>query len=426
MVIDPMTMMALTQGASSLFGGGQQQQQGPVSVMSPEMLDYARRQQQNYMSGQNIFAQTPTYGAGGVSSQQGGQLSDKEIKVREYAKYLVEQKGYTPQNAQSRAQQVASSSKEKFKDDKEFNRFVKQGGSASLSKKKGGKIKAATEFAPSGFSVAPESEMMRSAMNNLALQSMGAASGLPQMYGMEEARALGARQNLANQAQNMIGGGVGESGLFSTQETALENLKNKYLNDFSGVYEDSMRQATSDLIGSGFNSSSLAGDYMKDVAYDTQSDFLTDALAKLAGQEQSFLSQASGIGSQNLNNILNSFNTLGQNQGIGAVLGGVMNPASAGLFTDPQSTALAADLQQQALANRRADQGMMNQINLTPATVMPDGPGAFGTLMNAVSPAAGAWAYNQFMKPGGTKNVSGKVIPPANTGPVNENTWFTQ
>lgn len=418
MVIDPMTMMALANAAKGAGGGSKQSAPQPFNAMTPQMLDYARQQQFAYQNRQNAASRTPAYGAGGVTTQQGGQLGSKEIKVREYAKFLVENKGYTQQNAQSRAQQVASSSKEKFKDDKEFNRFVRGGGSASLSKKKGKKIRAKTEYQPAGFDVSSDSEMMRQGMNSLGLQSLGAASGLPYGYAAEEQRALQARQGLAGQAQNMLSQGPGASGLFATQETALENLKNKYLNDFGGVYQDSMRSATSDLIGSGFNSSSLANEYMKDNAYDTQSDFLTDALAKLAGQEQSFLSQASGMGTQNLNNVLNSFSTLGQNQGIGSVLGGIMNPAGAGLFTDPQSTGLAADLQQRYLTGQRQDQSMMNQINLTPTTIMPESPGFFSSMATKLSPFAGGFLQNQLNKP---KTSSSAAVSGVNGQPYKSN-----
>ena len=405
--MDPFTASLIAGGvskaASGLSGGGASAQ--PSNVYTPEMLQQAWDAMNSYMGAQNALAGTPSYAPGGVTTQQARELSPKEIKTREYADYLVKKKGYTPENAQARAQQIAASSKENFKSDKEFSRFVRQGGSSALSAKKGGGIKAGQEFAPGGVNVSPESEMMRSAMQNIGLQSLAAASGLPGAYASEEQRALATRQGLANQALDYLGQGIGSSGLFSTQEKALEDLKNKYLNDFSGVYEDTMRRATSDLAGTGFSSSSLAKDYMQDYAAKPQRDFLTDALAKLAGQEQSFLTQASGIGAQNLQNYLGAFNTLGQQQGIGSVLGGILNPAGAGLFTDPTSYQAAAGLQQQAIGNRRADQQMMNQINLQPVTLMPEQPGFLGTVVPALSPLLGAGLYNQF-KPKGEVKVS--------------------
>lgn len=417
MVIDPFTASLLASGVSSAMGGGGGQPAGPSNVYTPEMLQNALNSMNQYMGAQNALAGTPSYSAAGVTSRQASEMSPKEIKAREYAKYLVEQKGYTPENAQARAQQVAASTKEKFKDDKGFSRFVRQGGSQSLTKRKGGGIQAKQEFTPGGIDVSSQSEMMRNAMQNLGMQSIGAASGLPQLYAAEEARALGARQGLGQQALDYLGQGVGSSGLFSTQEKALEDMKNKYLNDFSSVYEDTMRRATSDLSGTGFSSSNLAGDYLKDTAYDAQSDFLTDALAKLAGQEQSFLSQASGIGAQNLQNILGTFGTVGQQQGIGSVLGGVLNPAGAGLFTDPQSAQMAAMLQQQAIGNRQTDQQMMNQLNTQPVSVMPEQPGFWGTVIPALSPFVGAGIYNQMTNnPSGegNKKVSAKITSGGN------------
>lgn len=401
--MDPFTASLIASGisnaASGLFGGSSGASAQPQSVFTPEMLQNAWDSMNQYMGAQNALAGTPSYAPGGVTTQQARELSPKEIKTREYANYLVQQKGYTPENAQARANQIAASSKENFKSDKEFSRFVRQGGSSALSKRKGGGIKAQTEFAPGGVNVSPESELMRSAMSNLGLQSLAAATGLPAAYASEEQRALATRQGLANQALNYLGQGIGSSGLFSTQEKALEDMKNKYLNDFSSLYTDTMRRATSDLAGTGFSSSNLAQEYMQDYAAKPQRNFLTDALAKLAGQEQSFLTQASGIGAQNLQNYLGAFNTLGQQQGIGSVLGGILNPAGAGLFTDPTSYAAASNLQQQAIGNRRADQQLMNQINLQPVTLMPEQPGLFSTAMTALSPLAGALAYNQFTKP---------------------------
>lgn len=406
--MDPMTIMAIAQGASSLFGGGgSQAPQGPVNVFTPEMRDQYIQAQQQYMNQANAAARTPSVGVGGVTTQQGGQLSPQEVKIREYAKFL-ESKGYMPDAAQARAQQIAASNKEKFKDDKEFNRFVAQGNASDLTGKNG-KLKAGTVFDPARVDVGQASQDIRTGFDQLNQEAVNAARGLPTGYAQEEARALAARQGLAGQAQNLLGGGPGASGLYSTQETALENMKNKYLNDFQSVYTDSMRGATSDLIGSGFNSSSLANEYMKDNAYNTQSDFLTDALAKLAGQESNFLSQASGIGSQNLNNILNSFNTLGQNQGIGAVLGGIQNPNAAGLFNDVQSATFANQIGQQGMDNRRADQQMLNQALGTSVSIMPEGPGALSTIANAVAPIAGAYGMSQWLKPAVTTSTTATV-----------------
>tara|TARA_R110000822_G_scaffold75493_8_gene181625 strand:+ start:2013 stop:3227 length:1215 start_codon:yes stop_codon:yes gene_type:complete len=403
-MIDPMTMMAIAKGVSSMAGGGDKAPAGPSKVFTPEMRDQYLQANQQYMNQQQAAGKTPTYGAGGVTSQQGGQLSSKEIKIREYAKFL-ESKGYDPENAQRRAQQIAGSNKEKFKDDKEFNRFVAQGNASGLTRKKG-KFKTSTEFAPAGFGVSQESENIRGGMNDLSQEALNAARGLPTGYAQEEARALRARQGLAGQAQNLLQGGPGASGLYSTQEEALANMKNKYLNDFQGIYTDSMRGATSDLIGSGFNSSSLAGEYLQDNAYKPQSDFLTDALAKLAGQESNFLSQASGIGTQNLNNVLNSFNTLGQNQGIGSVLGGIMNPNQAGGFNDVQAAQLAAQLGQQGIDNRRADQGMMNDALGKSVDIMPEGPGMLSNLAKTFGGIAGAYAADKWMKPKAPTGVS--------------------
>ena len=141
--MDPLTMMLLSQGMQAAGGAMSGGQAGPQSVYTPEMQQHTQDAMNKYMSEQNTLARTSYYGAGGVSTNQGGKLDPKEIKVREYAKYL-ESQGYDPQKALQRAQQIASSSKEKFKDDKGFSRFVAGGNAQGLSKKKGGGIKAGT------------------------------------------------------------------------------------------------------------------------------------------------------------------------------------------------------------------------------------------------------------------------------------------
>jgi hypothetical protein len=122
----------------------------------------------------------------------------------------------------------------------------------------------------------------------------------------------------------------------------------------------------------------------------TQSRFLTDALASLAGQESNLLAQRAGIQGQNISNLLNTFNTLGANQGIGSVLGGVVSPAQAGLFTDVTGAQLGSQLQQQNITNRIAQEQLMGGVLQQPTTVIPEAPGFFANAFNAVSPYLGA------------------------------------
>lgn len=389
--MDPATMMMLANALGAANKQGQSNTASaaqPLQAFTPEMLDRALQYIQSSGQQLNTLYGTPSYAPGGVSTTQASKLSAAEIKAREYAEYLVNKKGYTPDNAQRAAQAIVSDPKRRFTDDKEFKQYIKTGGSESLSLK-GRKIKAATEFTPGGINASPESEAMRQAMQGLGMQSLQAASGLPFMYGAEEARALQTRQALANQAMNYLGQGFETSGLTANEQGNLDALKNKYLQDFGDLYKDTMRTTAGGLQSSGFASSNLANENLQRGAYDPQSRFLTNALAALAEKEQGLVAQRFGMQSQNLSNMLGAFGALGANQGIGSVLGGITNPAGAGLFTDPQSAQMAAMLQQQNIGNVQNQQAQMAGALQKPVTLVPEQPGFWGNLLSATAPYLG-------------------------------------
>lgn len=385
MVIPPQLLMAGASALGNAFGGGGAAAPQPTNVFTPEMLQQLMKQFGQYEGNYNAASRTPTVGAGGVSTSQGGKLSDREIKQREYAKYLMS-KGYD----QANAQRLAATTKNLGQDDG-FRKWVNKSGEATSLKAKGGKVRAQTEYQPAGFGVSGMSEANRDAMQGLTSQALGAASGLPQMFGMDLARALQSRQQLGNMAQGYLGQGFTDSGLLESEQGQVDALKNKYLQDFGDLYNDTMRSTAGGLQSSGFASSNLAGEALQRGAYDPQSRFLTDAMASLAGVESDLVNQRFGRQTQNLGNILNTYNTLGANQGIGSVLGGIVNPQQAGLATDVESAQLQAAMQQSALNNMQQNQQMKNQVYSQPVTVMGEQPGFFSNLAAGAAGAAGMY-----------------------------------
>lgn len=359
----------------------------PFSAFTPEMAQQAFDYYNNYGKDLNQLYGTPSYAPGGVSTQQAEQMSGGEVKAEQYVKYLIS-KGYSPENAQKEAQSVISNKGKKFADDKGFKQWIKDGNAEGL-RASGGKIQADAKFRPGGINADPASEALNTALRGLSMQSAQAASGLPQLYAQEAQRALQAKQGIGNQVQSYIQQGFNQQGLLPSEQANLDAMKNKYLQQFTDLNKSNLQQTVGKLAGSGFSSSNLAKGALQKGVYDANSRFLTDAMGSLANQESSLLAQRAGIQGQNINNMLNSFNSLGANGGIGSVTGGITNPGNAGLFTDPQSAALAASLQQQNIGNRVNQEQMAGSVLQQPVTVVPESPGFFGNLLNTASPFMG-------------------------------------
>jgi hypothetical protein len=416
--MDPLTLMMAGTAISGAMSGAANASapQGPQSIFTPEMLQNALNQMAQYQSGQNALYGTGSTGPGGVQTTQARQLGDQEIKSREYVKYL-QSKGYSADNAQKMAQAIVADPKKTFFQDKGFMDYVKAGNAQGLSTNKAGKrIKSAPEFQSGGAAVSPESENLFKQFQGLSGEALGAASGLPGAFAQDLRSALGARQNLGGMAQNYLAQGFNQSGLLQGEQDNLDALKAKYLQEFGNIYNDTMRQTAGGLQSSGFASSSLANDVLQRGAYDPQSRFLTDAMGKLAEIESGLVDQRFNRQTQNLNSILNTFNTLGANQGIGSVLGAVNNPNQAGLFNDVQSAQLAAQLQQNNIQNRQQDQSMANQINTMPVTVSPQGPGFFSSLAAGLGPAIGMASMMPYLSGQAKSGETGKSGKSGTTG----------
>ena len=226
-------------------------------------------------------------------------------------------------------------------------------------------------------------------VKGLGAESLAAAQGLPGMFGQDVARSLMARQQLQNSIGGLLGQGFTQSGLTPQEQMSYDAMKAKYLQDFGDLYKDTMQRTTGELVDSGFASSSLAKDALQRGAYDAQSRFLTGAMGELAQRENDLINSRVARQSQNLTNLLNTFGTLGANQGIGSVLGGFISPAQGGYLSEAQNAALLAGMQQNQAVNRQTDQSMMNEILGRSTTVVP-GAGGDGGGVNWGGGATGA------------------------------------
>lgn len=322
-------------------------QPGQVPAANP-MLNEAALQAAiddlaRYQQGQEALYGTPSYAPGGTSVVQAQKIPGKESKKEAYQQYLIGQ-GVDPVVAKRKANKL------KFRDDKGFRKAIRSGEFEDQGLfLDDGKIKARPRFTPGGATVSDESEMMTDALRAL---------GMSGVAGM----------------QRMFGEGFNQQGLLPSQQRSLDDLKARYLDEFSDVYRDTTRGALGELVGSGTIKSSFAPGFIADTAGRAQSRFLTQALGELAGREEQMLTGRAARQAQALQNYR----------------GGIMSPGAAGLFTDPQSAQFAANLQQQNILNRAQDQAAMTGLMSTPrsgslATEEDDGFNWGGALAGGVT-----------------------------------------
>lgn len=373
--------------------------------LTPDMLQAAINQNYGYNQDINRLYGTPSYAAG-ASVQQAQQMSPQEIKAEQYTAYLIST-GMSPQAAQAKTQKVIANPNIKFADDPKFLKYIKQGNAQGLKIGPDGKIQAQTKYTPGGVDLSPESQALNRAFQGLSGEAFGAASGLPGMIGMDTARALAQKQQLAGLAGNMLGQGFTETGLTPSEQAQLNAIQNGYYQQYGDLFNKTMQQATGDLQNSGFTSSNLASKSLQDGAYNAQSRFLTEALSGLAGKEQDLINQRFSRQTGNLNNVLNAYNMLGQNTGLGGLTQGILNPNQAGLFNDPQAAQFAANLQQQNIANRFQNQALTSGIMTQPVTLTPTaggggGPGIMDRAGGALSGAASGAAIGSIVPGIGT------------------------
>lgn len=365
------------------------------TVFTPEMLDRYLNSMGQYMNAQNAFYGTPYQGPGGVSVNQPREMSRQETVAEAYTNYLVS-KGYSRENAQKKTDEIIANPKKAFKSDKGFKNYINQGNASGLSINKTGGINAAKKFTQGGIqSGAPG---IGAQVQGLGQESLAAATGLPTMFAQDLARSLKAKEQLQGQIGNFLQQGFGPSGLTPQEQANYDATKAKYMQDYGDLYRDTMQNTTGQLVDSGFASSNLAAGALQRGAYDAQSRFLTGAMGELAAKENDLINSRFARQSQNLSNLLNTYGTLGANQGIGSVLGGFISPGQGGYLTEAQSAALLAEMQNNQARNRQVDQSMMNTALSTPLQMLPTSGGSGGSKAgNALGGAAsGALAGARF------------------------------
>lgn len=345
------------------------------SVFTPEMLDRYLNSMGQYMDIQNQFYGTPYAGPGGTSVTQSRQMSKEEVKGEAYVNYLVS-KGYTRENAQKKANQVIADKKLTFKQDKGFKKYINEGNAPGLKVGSKGGIKAAPKFTQGGIKTGDQA--MRSGFENLSQQALGGASQLMPGLTADVQRALQARQQLQGSIGSLLGQGFTQTGLTPQEQASYDAMKAKYLQDYGDLYRDTMQRTTGELADSGFASSNLAAGALQRGAYDAQSRFLTGAMGDLAARENELINSRFARQSQNLNNLLNTYGSLGATQGLGSILPGIMSPGQAGLMTDPQTIEALMSMQQNQARNRQIDQSMMNTALGTPLQMLPGAGGGGG------------------------------------------------
>lgn len=365
----------------------------PFQVYTPDMLNEAVRQYQGYQNMQNQFYGTPYTGPGGTSVTQSRDMSSQEVKGEAYTNYLIS-KGWTRENAQKKTNQIIAQKKSTFYKsgdkelDKGFREYINQGNAPGVSVGKG-KIKAAPKVKGGGIQTGAPGTLQQ--IQGLGSESLAAASGLPSMFGQDVARSLMARQQLQNSIGSLLGQGFTQSGLTPQEQASYDAMKARYMQDYGDLYRDTMQRTTGELADSGFASSNLAGQALQRGAYDAQSRFLTQAAGELAQRESDLVNQRFARQSQNLNNLLNTYGTLGANQGIGSVLGGFISPSQGGYLSEADTANLLANMQQNQARNRQTDQSFAVDIYGRPVSIVPGaGGGSGGGGMNWGGGAKGA------------------------------------
>lgn len=379
-MVDPLTMAAVAGPLfGNMFGGGGPT--GPVPYYDANMLGAAIRQQEDFAKRFSAATGARATGPSGTSITGTREISGKEQKSDAFIDYLTTEKGLSQEEAQKRANKITANPNKSFRQNKGFKRWVKQGNVDGLSIGRDGRIKAAPKAIGPSIEASPQQQQMQDMMRGFNMQSMMAAQGLPFIYGQQERRAGAVRDfmtpGLMNQAMNFSMGGLSRP-----EQEGLQAIRDYMQEDFKGYFDDLVGQAQGKLFNTGFTQSSLVDDIVTDMAIDPARDYSIQSAARMAELENQFRTAAVGRDAQRLQSGLGAFGTLGQMQGIGSVMGGLVNPAMTGGLTDAQSLSLLQQVRGGDLQNMLTNQGMMSNLLQQPLQIMPDGGGTLDTLLN--------------------------------------------
>lgn len=344
---------------------------GPVSMYTPEMHASAVKQYEDYMNRFGAATGVRATGPGGASLTGTREINPQQQKKEAYADYLVVEKGYSPEEAQARANKIAGKKKLTFAQDKGFKKHIRKNDTESLSIKNG-KIKAAPKFAGPEINTGEQQQNIQNMMQGLNQQSMMAASGLPFMYAQQEQRGANVRNMmtpmLMQQGMQMASGGMSQPEL-----EGLKAIEDYFADDFKGYFEDLTDQAYSGLYNSGFTSSSLVDDVLNEGAAEPAAEYAAQSAAKLADIRNRFMSDSLARDTQRQQVGLGTFYTLGQMSGIDSVTGALVNPNQFGGMTDAQSLALLQGVRAGDLGNMMQNQAGFSNLLQKPVNIMPGG-----------------------------------------------------
>lgn len=339
----------------------------PFKGLTMEQLMGAINQYNQYLDRQNIYNQTPTR-VGQASATQNYDLSPQQIKAEAYIQHRIQQ-GDTPQQAQQAANAILAKGKG-FRSDKGFRQAIKQGNFQGLSVRDG-KVYAQPKMASGGIDFGAGQEQQAAALNNLNLQSFGAASGLPALYSMNERRALGLREGLTNPLLNMAFN-KNQNGLTPDTQSAIDDINAEYKRQFGNLLNQGLQEATGELYNSGFTSSSQAGDVMDKFLGKAATRFASEAAGNMATKYSDMLTQGAGRDAQALQGALSTYQNVATPSGINSVLGNIMAPTQFGGLSDAQAAQLAANMQQTGYLNRQRDQMGLSDLMTKETTIFPN------------------------------------------------------
>ncbi len=374
----------------------------PTSMFTPEMRDQALAYIRQYMQGQEGVYNAGAF-APGVNVTQTAKTDPAAVKKAAFIQFRMN-KGDTLEQATKKANTILQDPSQSFNQKKGFVEAINTGQIQNLTVGPRG-IRAEATYAPGGVTTSPESQTIQDFLNDLNMQSFGAASGLPADYAANERRALAAKGALTPQLLSNISG-MNNLGLTDKEQANIDAIDAYYTKQYGDLVNKTGSEALGIMNNSGFTSSSLADDIWNDYSGKPTAEYAADVAAKMADKYNETLNARTNRLNTAQTAGLNTFSTVGATGGIDSLFPGNTSGADFGLFTDPQAAALAAQIQQANIGNRQKDQAMYQNVYTMPADFLPAVPGgSTGGGFSAGGAASGALS-------GASKGAAiGSIIP---------------
>lgn len=348
-----------------------------LNMFTPEMRDQAMAIMQQYMNGQEGVYGAGGYAPNGINVSQTQKLSPADIKKQAFIQFRMS-KGDSQAVATQKANQILNDPNITFKDKKGFVKGIGSGQVEGISIGPNGNLITADKYTPGGIKTGAASDNIKSYLDQLNMQSLQAANGLPAQYAANESRALGVRNAMTPQLLNNVAG-MNNLGLTNQEQANVDAIDAYYSKQYGDKFNAAGNAAMGVMNNSGFTSSSLADDIWNDYATKPMAEYGSDVAAKMAAQYNDILNSRTARLNTAQTAGLNTFNTVGATSGINSLFSGNTSGADYGLFTDPQAAALAAQIQQNNISNRQKDQQLYQGAYLKSVDIMPPAPGSPGS-----------------------------------------------